>query len=241
MGDSDLKSRLNLRDGGEIRECSSFDEAVLWCYRHDSGALGVGPQWSGDPDFEAKLGFALPHLEDYLRLILKQAESFDIPAYARSLHARMIAESDRIERYSDGEFVWDSWEAYYKRFRAPDFVPGAREMEVSIYPFPSFEIDLEELAANPPKLRDPRCEYLADMFRKHFPSFCADAGSVRYPSHSDHMYSLHADAVILAMRHFFFTNPVVPRTTEYALDRGLWGLKSGAAIAVRPKVVGEDF
>ncbi|HEX8622499.1 MAG TPA: hypothetical protein VF718_11050 [Allosphingosinicella sp.] len=236
-----IEARLNLRDGAVIRECGSFDEAVLWCYRHDCGALGVGPASRHDPDFEARLGFALPHLEDYLRLILKAPESFDIPAYARSLHERMIDESERIERDSDGELAQASWEAYYKRFSAPDFEPADREMEVSVYPFPPFEIDLEDLSAKPPTFKDPRCERLADLFKKYFPMFSGIAASVCYPSYTDRLYIFHGSSVVLAMKRFFYSNPIVPRTTDYNLDRGLREWEAWATIMLRPRVIGENF
>jgi hypothetical protein len=242
MRDSDeIRSRLNVRDGIEIGECGSFDEAVLWCYRHDSGPIGV--LWvddPGDPDFETSLRFALPHLEDYLRLILREPQAFHIPSYAQTLYARLAAELQRIERHPSGETVWESWLAYVARFRSPDFDPHAREKGISIYPFPPFQIDLEDLVANPPKLRDPRCEYLADEFKRFFPSVTKLAASVRYPSHDDETYKLHGETVIQAMRCFVFSNSAIPSDNRSKWDR-LISWEGWATMTLRPRVVGEEF
>src|ERR1700710_2559886 len=108
---------LNVRTGEEIRECTSVEEAVLWCYRHDFGASALGPLSMDDPHAEANVGFAVPHFEDYLRLLLKHPGSFDIPAYARVLYAQMVAEAETLPRQSDGDLVWEDWLQYIARFR----------------------------------------------------------------------------------------------------------------------------
>jgi hypothetical protein len=237
--DIEIRERLNLREGMEIRECGSFDEAVSWCYRHDFGPLGWWPQEFADPDFDVKLGFAQPHLEDYLRLLLKEPESFDIPAYARTLFERMIAETEKIDRYPDGDLIMESIVAYNSRFRSVDFDRSAREREISIYPFRAFEIDIEPIYNELLGLRDPRTQYLANLVRFYFPTICEMAARTKYSSYDDKIYLMHVNSIGRPVEDLVFSNPAVrkdPRPFSY-----IWNWASWAGMQLRPRIEGENF
>lgn len=238
--EADVLGRLNIRDGMEVREHGSLDEAVLWCYRHDFHPIGAWPEGLKDPDFDVKVGFALPHLEDYLRLILKDAGSVDIPAYAQSLYPRMIAETEKFDRYPNGDLRTEGVVAALVRFASADFDKTLRDHDVSIYPFRAFEVDFDDLLERVPDLHDERTHYLADMFRSYFPTICNGAENVRYSSHDDPIYLLHSQSINNPLQWFMFSNPSVPED-KFKWRPVLDTWRTWAAMLLRPRIEGEEF
>ncbi|QOT71868.1 hypothetical protein H5V43_01430 [Sphingobium fuliginis] len=236
---AEIADQLNIRRGMVPRECSTLDDAVLWCCRHD---IHPAFPWDGldyDPTVEERNALSLPLLEDYLGLILSNAKSINIASYARSLLDRIDSDLANLERYCDGGIPPSAMSDLFTRFTTNGFDKSQRDRELSIYPFDDFDIRITE-----DKIKELQNNYVVDMivkmFSSYFPKTIKMAKSLCYISYTDKIYCYHVDLIHTTMRSFIFSNAAIPAEGKFKWRMYLDDWARHATLFIRPRMK-EDF
>lgn len=226
---------LNLSAGVQFPDGLSLEQRALWAFQHDYHPLAFWPESDADPAYDQKLKFCLPILRDYLRLIVRQAGTVDIAAFADECSRKLIAEHANLGRYDDGTVIFDEWSAYIRKFR-PSEGP-------SCFPFGPLTPVIAARKDKPARtidLGDFRSVYLSEYVKRYFPETCSTSADAEpYPAWDDEGYERHVQTISHLCRRVIGEQRLMGLVGEQ--KRSATGLSatliSNAVFILRPNVL----